>query len=92
MIELNTGSNSEKRINYNKHPTVIAGYSKSQNKVAVGVKTSGKDIDICSEDIVAKELNYAKDIEFVDALRPRNGKVIPRCRDLGRCTYKYGEE
>ena len=45
-----------------------AGYSKSQNKVAVGVKTSGKDSDKCFEDIVAEELNYAKDIEFVDVL------------------------
>jgi len=92
MIELNTGTNKEKRINYNKYPTVSAGYSKSQNKVAVGVKISGKDSDKCSEDIVAEELNYAIDIEFVDVLRPRSGKVIPRCQGLGRCTHKYGEE
>lgn len=66
-----------------------AGYSQSQNKVAVSSKIGNSDPNNCAEDFVAKKLGYPKDIEFVDAKRPRTREVKPKCE---RCTTRYGED
>jgi RHS repeat-associated protein len=66
--------------------TVVAAYDPLTDQIAVGVKQTLRcNSNMCAEDLAAKALNYAKNLIFTEAKRPRGMKTIPMCP---RCKAK----